>query len=102
MIPRIEQHRDEIAELCRRFGVSRLEVFGSAATGAFREGESDIDFLVEFEDRGWKGLSDRYFGLKEGLEELFGVSVDLVMEDAIQNPHFRAAVNESRTPLYAA
>ena len=48
MIELIEQHRPDLADLCRRFGVHRLEVFGSAADGQFDPTRSDIDFLVEF------------------------------------------------------
>lgn len=102
MIQLVEQHRDEIADLCRQFGVRRLEVFGSAATGAFREGESDLDFLVEFESPDVPGYFDRYFGLKEALEALFGLSVDLVVDRAIKNPYFRASVDASRSLLFAA
>ena len=102
MIAQLEEHREEIADLCRRFGVRRLEVFGSASTGAFREGESDFYFLVEFESHEPEGYFNRYFGLKEGLEELLGTSVDLVVERAIKNPYFRASVDASRSMLYAA
>jgi hypothetical protein len=35
MIPLIEQHQTAIADLCREFGVAKLEHFGSAANGAF-------------------------------------------------------------------
>ena len=38
----------EIEALCRRFHVRRLEIFGSAASGQDKAGESDMDFLVEF------------------------------------------------------
>ena len=31
MLKEIETHREQIAELCRRYGVKRLELFGSAA-----------------------------------------------------------------------
>ena len=51
----IESHRAEIAQLCARFGVHRLELFGSAATGAFDPARSDVDFLVEF-DAGRRGV----------------------------------------------
>ena len=102
MIAQLEEHREEIADLCRRFGVRRLEVFGSASTGTFREGESDFDFLVVYQDAGWEGSSDRYFGLKAALEGLLGASVDLVMDGAIENPYFRASVDESRALVFAA
>ena len=50
MIPLITNHTDELAEICRRHHVKRLEVFGSAAVGDFNAEKSDIDFLVEFDD----------------------------------------------------
>ena len=31
MLKEIETHREQITELCRRYGVKRLELFGSAA-----------------------------------------------------------------------
>ena len=48
MISLIEQHRPEVATLCGRLGVQSLEVFGSAADGAFDPARSDVDLLVEF------------------------------------------------------
>lgn len=45
----VEQNLPAIAELCRRFGVRRLDLFGSAAMGRFDPQRSDLDFLVEFE-----------------------------------------------------
>jgi predicted nucleotidyltransferase len=45
----ILRHRDTLAALCRRHGVARLDVFGSAARGVdFDLARSDVDLLVEF------------------------------------------------------
>ncbi len=44
MNPLVEKNRASIAESCRRFGVERLAVFGSAARGDFRPESSDVDF----------------------------------------------------------
>ena len=101
MINEVSSRRAEIEELCRRYGVWRLDVFGSAAVGDFRPGESDLDFLVEFDSKGER-YADRYFGLLEGLKELFEREVDLVEDSAIRNPYFRKSVDESRELLYAA
>jgi len=101
VIAAVENRRDEIERLCRRYGVQRLELFGSAAVGAFRSEESDLDFLVELEAAG-PGYADRFFGLLEGLEELFGGPVDLVVASAIKNPFFQQSVERSRAMLYAA
>lgn len=102
MIPDIEQRRTELEALCHRLGVRRLEVFGSAVAGEFREEASDLDFLVEFEPPACPGYADRYFGLLEALEALFGRPVDLVVGSAITNPYFRQAVDKTKALLYAA
>ncbi len=102
MIRDIVERRAELESLCRRYDVLRLDVFGSAATGAFREESSDLDFLVEFEPEANEGYADRYFGLLESLETLFSRPVDLVVASAIRNPYFRESVEKTRTSLYAA
>lgn len=102
MIDIIEQHRPEVAALCSRFGVQSLEVFGSAADGAFDPTHSHIDFLVEFLQDDAGSLFDRYFGLQEALELLFARKIDLVTASALENPDVIAAVNESRQTVYAS
>ena len=103
MIPEVADKLNDLELLCRRSGVHRLELFGSAATGAFRTEDSDLDLLVEFEpDALGAGYADRYFDLLESLEKLFGRPVDLVVDSAIRNPFFRESVNKTRALLYAA
>ena len=46
---RIPLPYEPIAELCRRYGVERLDVFGSVLRDDFRP-DSDVDFLVVFRD----------------------------------------------------
>ncbi len=101
MNPELAQHQAALEELCRRYRVRRLDLFGSAATDRYRPGESDLDFLVEFEPLAVGTYADTYFGLLEALEALFSRPVDLVVESAIRNPYFRQSVEQSRTPLYA-
>jgi predicted nucleotidyltransferase len=103
VIALVEQHLEEINALCREFGVVRLELFGSAATGEFDPATSDVDFLVEYpEGYEFGSWLTRYFEFKERLESLLGHSVDLVMVGAMRNPYFIQSVNESRRLLYAA
>jgi uncharacterized protein len=86
----IAQNRTQIAALCRRYGVHRLEVFGSAARGTdFDPARSDADFLVEFEPGNDLPFLQRYFGLQEALAQLLGRSVDLVEPSAVRNPYLR-------------
>lgn len=98
----IDARREDIARLCARFAVRRLELFGSAAAGAFDPARSDLDVLVEFGEAPGMTPFEQYFGLKESLEALFGRAVDVVMADAPQNPHFLSSLNKSRRLLYAA
>jgi predicted nucleotidyltransferase len=100
--PVIEARRAEVAAICARFGVRRLELFGSAATGAFDPAHSDVDFLVAFDPGRRIDPLEQYFGLKEALEALFGRSVDLVEEGASSNRYFLDSLNKSRRLLYAA
>lgn len=103
MIPLVENRVGEVAQICRQYGVERLDLFGSAAAEGFEAEDSDLDFVVSFERRDPPALFDRYFGLKEDLEDLFGRGVDLVMEGAIgKNPYFAESVAETCVPLYAA
>ncbi len=81
----IENKRDRLAALCRRFGVERLEVFGSAARGAdFDAGRSDVDFLVTFKPAVRNDLA-AFADLKEALERLLGRPVDLVEREAVES-----------------
>jgi hypothetical protein len=102
MIAEISSHREELRELCRRFHVRRLDLFGSATGDDFDPARSDLDFLVEFDPSPPGGYADAFFGLKESLEQLFGRSVDLVAGAAIRNPFFRESVEGAKVPLYAA
>lgn len=99
----IEQHRDEIADICRRFGVRRLEIFGSAARGTdFNPETSDADFLVEFARDGGMHSLEQYFGLSEALELALGRSVDLVESGAVRNPYLRASIDRAREVVYGS
>jgi hypothetical protein len=92
---------EEVKALCSRYRVVKLELFGSAAGKDFDPEKSDLDFLVEFEEKSPRGAADRYFGLREDLEKVLGRAVDLVEERAITNPYFLRQVQASRAVVYA-
>jgi len=102
MIPLIERRRQALDGLCNRFGVARLEIFGSAAAGAADHDATDLDFLVEFEEHASMSLADQYFGLLQALQELFGREVDLLTPKSLRNPYFIRELDRSRQLLYAA
>ena len=68
------------AALVKRFGVTRLALFGSTARDA-AETNSDVDVLVAFDG---PATSARYFGVQFYLEDLFGCPVDLVTDKALR------------------
>lgn len=100
MIALIEQNKASIAEVCRQFGVGRLDVFGSAARDDFDAQKSDLDFIANFLPPLHPGVADRFMGLADALEEIFARPVDLLTERMIRNPVLREEVNRDRTPVY--
>ncbi|WP_342618216.1 nucleotidyltransferase domain-containing protein [Rhodoferax sp. GW822-FHT02A01] len=102
MHPTIAQHRSGISAICQRYGIQRLEVFGSAARADdFDPATSDADFLVVFAPDAQPGLESIY-GAKADLEALLGRGVDLVEPDCVRNPYVLAGINSSREAIYAA
>ena len=80
----IVEKRDALAAICRRHGVSRLEVFGSAARGGdFDPVHSDADFLVTFDSAVRNDLA-ALVELKDELEKLLERPVDLVEREAVE------------------
>lgn len=94
--------RAALAELCRRYRVQRLEIFGSAVRADFDPARSDVDLLVTFGEIPAGSSADTYFGLLESLQALFGRKVDLVSGAKIENPYLRHAIDVDRRPLFAA
>ena len=102
VLPLIEMRRSDIAALCRRFHVNRLEVFGSAARGLdFDPARSDVDLLVTYLPGYQPGIA-AHQDLHDALEDLLGRPVDLVMEAAVENPFIRADMDRVRQAIYAA
>ncbi len=102
MISVVDEQRTQLEALCRRHGVRRLELFGSATEGTFDMESSDSDLLVQFESLSPGAHYEAYFGLWEGLQALFQRKIDLVEEGAMRNPYCIRRVNESRKQVYAA
>ena len=98
----ITDHLDEIRDLCERYRVKRLAVFGSAVNGTFNPQRSDVDFVVEFEPLEPRDGWHSYFDLKFALEDLLRRPVDLVGLTAVENPFFRRSIELTQRELYAA
>ena len=96
----IDFDRQALGDLCRKFRVRRLDLFGSAAAGSFDPARSDVDLLVEFEAMAPSVYAKAYFGLCAAMEELLGRPVDLVTEAALANPYLRRRIEGERRPLF--
>lgn len=103
MHPLIENSRPQIAALCRKYGVGRLDVFGSLLRDDFDvQGRSDVDVVVEF-DADFPGSPvRRYFDLKREMESLFGRTVDVVEIHALPESRLKRIIERSKVPVYAA
>jgi uncharacterized protein len=102
MISMLENERAAITVLCARYGVSRLDVFGSALRDDFKPGKSDLDLLVEFRLMDPYERVDAYFGLLEELRTLLGIEVDLVVAGAVKNRFIAADIERTKQVFYAA
>jgi uncharacterized protein len=94
--------RDRLAELCRRYHVEKLELFGSRAKGTARP-DSDVDLLVTFEPNAVIGF--QFVDFAEQLEALFGCHVDLLTRDCVEsdfNQYRRNSILGTTEDLYAA
>lgn len=86
-VKKILQEHD--ADLKKRFKVKSLGIFGSYVRGE-QEFQSDIDLLVEFsEPVGWE-----FIDLKDYLEDLLGMEVDLVTPNALRKHLKETILNE--------
>ncbi|NEQ45977.1 MAG: hypothetical protein F6K00_21515 [Leptolyngbya sp. SIOISBB] len=100
VLNQIAEQQPQIEVLCHQNHVARLELFGSATDDRFDPATSDLDFLVEFEINTPQGAADRFFGLKAGLSDLLGHTIDLVDLTTIQNPYFLEAIEPSRLKIH--
>lgn len=103
MRPDIRIYEDDLIALCRRYGVARLRLFGSAARERdFDPERSDFDFVVAFASDAGMSPLEQFFGLRDGLSALLARPVDLLEEAAVTNPFLRADIEKSASPIYAA
>ena len=88
----------EFAEICRKYRVREMAMFGSSARGDARP-NSDVDLFVEFDAGFHPGLG--WFDLEEDLERLLGRKVDLNRK-ALLKPNVRREALRDAIQLYIA
>ncbi|MHB0980502.1 MAG: nucleotidyltransferase family protein [Thermoleophilia bacterium] len=102
MIDVLINKRQLIADACVRYGVSHLDVFGSALSNEFRPGKSDLGLLVELGPMDPYDRIDAYFGPLDELRVILGTEVGLVMADAVKNRFIAADIERTKQVVYAA
>jgi len=95
----IERNINQVVSLCKKHKVRLLYIFGSVLTDRFTD-DSDVDFLVEFENVDIQDYFDNYMDFKEKLEALLNRQVDLVENQAIRNPIFRMVIDRDKRLVY--
>lgn len=90
---------DTIKALCDKYHVKTLFAFGSVTKDALKP-NSDIDFVVDIDNRDALTYSDDYFDLKFQLEQLFKRHIDLLELRAIKNQYLKQAIENSKVLVY--
>ncbi|MDK3157993.1 nucleotidyltransferase domain-containing protein [Kamptonema cortianum] len=86
-------------ELCKRFGVKRLGLFGSVARGVDSE-TSDIDFFAEFTDPNPETMPERYFGFIEEAQKSYQRHIQLLTPSMIANPFLKRSIKRDLVIIY--
>ena len=97
----IEINIRKIIDICKRFHVRKLWVFGSILTNRFND-KSDVDLCVDFDKSRIDifDYADNFFDFQYALEEIFGRKVDITEDGAVKNPYFRLELNKTRRLIY--
>lgn len=99
----IEQHMPELQELCNRYNVRSLYLFGSATRGEMKP-TSDYDFLVDIPlvQENYEAYADSYFEMADSLELMFNRKVDLLTVLMLSNPYLIQSIEKSKVKIYGA
>ena len=97
----IEHNLQRIFDLCRKYKVKSLAVFGSILTDRFND-QSDVDLLVDFEptDHDKFDYVTNFLDFQDALEILFKRKVDLVVGSSLRNKYFINNVNRNKQVIY--
>ena len=95
----VSQLRAELPELCDRYGIAYVDLFGSTARNEQGE-ESDIDLIIEFKEPRTQAISYRFFGFLHALEDRYQRKIDLLTERSLKNPYLLEEIDGERIRLY--
>jgi len=99
--PAVRPHLDAVLAALRDAGVRSAVVFGSATQTGTAPPPGDLDIVVRLGGPA-RGRAARYFALRRALEQASGLPVDLVEEEAVDNPYLREEIERTGVTLIAA
>lgn len=91
---------DELIPLCKTYHVKSMYAFGAVCTDSFND-NSDIDFMITFENLSIGQNSDNYVDLHHKLQELFGRRIDLLTDLTLSNLYTRDRLEQTKQLIYA-
>ncbi|KAA6303254.1 MAG: hypothetical protein EZS26_000553 [Candidatus Ordinivivax streblomastigis] len=96
---RLYPYIPDITNLCAKHHVKTLYAFGSVLSDKFNE-DSDVDLVVNFQKIPVEEYADNYFDLKFSLQNILNRPIDLLEEQAINNPYFKQSLNQQKQLVY--
>jgi len=97
--PFVLEKINSLRELCNKYNVATLHIFGSATSGRFDE-RSDLDFLVTFGDIPAIDYADYFFDFMHDLENLYLRKIDLLTENSLTNPYLIRSIQQNKQLVY--
>ena len=97
----VQPYMDQINALCGANGVRSLFAFGSVTRSDFRS-DSDIDLLIDIEDKDPFQYADHYFAVKFGLQEILKRPIDLLEKKALKNTYLKEQIEQTKVLIYGA
>lgn len=95
----IKANIKEIVNLCNDNRVVSLFAFGSVIEDKLKP-DSDIDLLVDIDERDPLKYSDYYFNIKFELEKIFNRDIDLLEKKGLKNPYFKKQIEKKGVIIY--
>ncbi|MDX2001687.1 MAG: nucleotidyltransferase domain-containing protein [Chitinophagales bacterium] len=91
----------QISKLCKENHVKSLFAFGSIVNGAMRN-DSDIDLLVDIDDKDPLIYADSYFNLKFQLQQLLNHDIDLLEQKSMRNAFLQQEIDRTKVLVYGS
>lgn len=98
----IDTRQQEFYDLCKAYSVRRMFAFGSSVRGNFNYEESDIDLLVEIDEKNPVAKGEKIILLWDKLEGFFKCKVDLLTTLSVRNPYLKQSIDASKELIYEA